>query len=296
FTPCYNSEKFLHRVFDSLKAQSYKNFEWLVVNDASTDSTASIIYKYMEDADFDVKFINLDRNQMLMRNYNLAIREAEGELFIPAGHDDSFEADALQTFYELWQSIPMNERQRYAGIICNCKDQFGRLIGDPFPYSPFETSLSEMRFRHKIRGEKWQCIVTDVMKEFPFPTVDKYVPESTVWYAIGTKYRMIAINDCLRTYFINQPDSLCSQRQIKYPVGMRYAYLDLLNNYVFSELYDPKQITSTLINYVRMSIHSGQGFVHTITAVNSLLKQILTSAAFFGGLIVALSDRIQRRI
>ena len=43
FTSCYNSEKFIHRLYDSLKAQSFKNFEWLIIDDFSDDSTKSII-------------------------------------------------------------------------------------------------------------------------------------------------------------------------------------------------------------------------------------------------------------
>lgn len=39
FTPTYNREHTLHRVFDSLMKQTYKNFEWLIIDDCSIDNT-----------------------------------------------------------------------------------------------------------------------------------------------------------------------------------------------------------------------------------------------------------------
>ena len=43
FSPCYNSEKFIRRTFESLKNQTFKNFEWLVIDDCSSDATLDIL-------------------------------------------------------------------------------------------------------------------------------------------------------------------------------------------------------------------------------------------------------------
>ena len=58
FTPCYNSEKFIHRVIESLESQTFNDFEWLVINDASTDSTAKILDEYASKAKFPVRVIH----------------------------------------------------------------------------------------------------------------------------------------------------------------------------------------------------------------------------------------------
>jgi len=47
-TPCYNSENYLHRFLDSILAQTYDNFEFIIINDGSTDSTGKILNSYIE--------------------------------------------------------------------------------------------------------------------------------------------------------------------------------------------------------------------------------------------------------
>ena len=59
FTPCYNSAPYIHRVFKTLDSQTYRNFEWIVINDASTDETSELIKEYIKGVDFKVKFFDL---------------------------------------------------------------------------------------------------------------------------------------------------------------------------------------------------------------------------------------------
>ena len=51
FTPLHNGAKTIHRVFNSLKNSTYSNFEWIVVNDGSTDETLYIANKYQVSFD-----------------------------------------------------------------------------------------------------------------------------------------------------------------------------------------------------------------------------------------------------
>ena len=54
FTPVYNGEKFIHRVFDSLMKSTYRNFEWIIINDASTDHSDEIIRHFISDVDWEM--------------------------------------------------------------------------------------------------------------------------------------------------------------------------------------------------------------------------------------------------
>ncbi|MGE5348666.1 MAG: glycosyltransferase family 2 protein, partial [Actinomycetota bacterium] len=49
FTPVFNGEKHLHRVFRSLKEQEFRDFEWVVINDGSTDGSAGLIQSFLEE-------------------------------------------------------------------------------------------------------------------------------------------------------------------------------------------------------------------------------------------------------
>ena len=106
FTPCYNAAPFIHRVFKTLDSQTYRNFEWIVINDASTDNTADLIREYIKNVDFPVKFFDLKKNQMLAANYNLAFENTEGELFFLHDHDDEFVPTVLEDVLKLYEQYP----------------------------------------------------------------------------------------------------------------------------------------------------------------------------------------------
>lgn len=50
FTPCYNGEKTIHRVFESMNAQTYTNWEWIIINDGSTDNSDSVIKELISES------------------------------------------------------------------------------------------------------------------------------------------------------------------------------------------------------------------------------------------------------
>lgn len=56
FTPTFNRANFLHRLFLSLEAQVFDDFEWIVVDDGSTDNTSEVMSSIMEKASFPIKF------------------------------------------------------------------------------------------------------------------------------------------------------------------------------------------------------------------------------------------------
>ena len=51
FTPVYNRGKYVSRLFDSIDAQTVKNFEWIIINDGSTDNTDEEIRKNKDNKD-----------------------------------------------------------------------------------------------------------------------------------------------------------------------------------------------------------------------------------------------------
>ena len=57
FTPTYNRAYCLHKCYDSLRRQTVKNFEWLIIDDGSDDNTGELVKKWMSDPnDFKIKY------------------------------------------------------------------------------------------------------------------------------------------------------------------------------------------------------------------------------------------------
>ena len=62
FTPTYNRAHTLHRVYDSLCAQTLRDFEWLVIDDGSTDGTADLIANWAKSADFPIRYFKQEHS------------------------------------------------------------------------------------------------------------------------------------------------------------------------------------------------------------------------------------------
>ncbi|MGO9079746.1 MAG: glycosyltransferase family 2 protein [Streptosporangiaceae bacterium] len=93
--PVYNGENFLAQSLDALLGQSYENFELIISDNASTDGTADICRRY-EKMDSRIRYVRQLRNIGCAPNHNFVIRQARGELFKTASHDDLYARDLLR--------------------------------------------------------------------------------------------------------------------------------------------------------------------------------------------------------
>ncbi len=98
-TPAYNIERYIARAVQSVLDQSLQDFELIVVDDASTDSTPFILRKFAA-ADSRVRLIELDKNGGQGAARNLALKQAKGEAVMFLDGDDYFAAGALQKAYD----------------------------------------------------------------------------------------------------------------------------------------------------------------------------------------------------
>lgn len=257
-TPVYNGEKTIHRVYESLKLQTFKDFEWIVVNDASTDGTDELIKNFIKDGFFPIVYLQNEQNKMKGFSVDKAIKSAQGELTLIADSDDEFSHNTLEKVMSVWKSF--SGKRNISTITCSCQDQYGNFIGTPFPQSPWISNEMSMRFKHKIKGEKWNITKTDVLKQYPFSVPSyEFVPLSYVWMQIASKYDSVFINDTLRTYYVNE-ESHCSitstykRNPSKWADGTAYCQCFLINEY--SSLILKDNFPSYLIFFIRYIYYS----------------------------------------
>lgn len=103
--PVYNGENYLAETLDSLLGQSYENFELIISDNASTDGTAGICRRYMKQ-DSRIRYICQPRNIGLSPNHNFLVRQARGELFKWADHDDLCAHDLLKCCIDALDEYP----------------------------------------------------------------------------------------------------------------------------------------------------------------------------------------------
>src|SRR5437762_2817315 len=88
FTPTYNRAGTLPRVYESLKAQTFRDFEWIIVDDGSADSTQELVQSWIGDLDFPIRYFR-QQNQGKHVAVNLGVKEARGEFFLNLDSDDA---------------------------------------------------------------------------------------------------------------------------------------------------------------------------------------------------------------
>ncbi|HEU0229389.1 MAG TPA: glycosyltransferase family A protein [Burkholderiaceae bacterium] len=210
-TPSYNRAHTLGRVYASLCDQTFQDFEWLVVDDGSTDDTRQRVEAWQAEARFPIRYV-WQANQHKKTAFNHGVREARGELIVALDSDDSLDINALDAMNRAWRDIDPDARARYVAVTGLCARPDGHIVGDMFPRDVMDASSLDMTFRHHVGGEKFGCLRTAVLRDFPFPEdIPGFVPESLVWRAIARAgYLTRFVNQVFRVYH-DSADSLSRQ-------------------------------------------------------------------------------------
>lgn len=194
FTPVYNRALLIGRVYQSLQRQTFKNFEWIIIDDGSSDDIVEVVSDMQRDnCGFPIKF-ERKLNGGKHTAHNRAIEIAEGELFTVLDSDDQLSADCLETVYQTWLLIKDNER--IVGIWGNDIDMDGNPIGSDFPRDGFVTNAIELRDVYKVKGDKFSIDRLSVLRQYPFPEYknEKFITEAIVWNRMAIKYDIYCIN------------------------------------------------------------------------------------------------------
>ena len=85
--PVYNSAEFLREAIESMLSQSFKDFEFLIVDDGSTDGSAGILAEYVEK-DSRIRIIRNEKNQGIVYSLNRGLKECTGEYIARMDSDD----------------------------------------------------------------------------------------------------------------------------------------------------------------------------------------------------------------
>lgn len=227
FTPVYNGEKTFVRVYESLKAQTYKDFEWIIVNDGSSDNSDKVIKKYIsEQPNWNIIYLT-QKNSGKHVAWNRGIEYASGDLFLSADCDDSFIPETLAFFNDIWNSI--KDTSKVSGINVSCIDNiYKKITGTPYPKDGMITDNIELVYSYNIKGEHWGCVRTDLLKSIKFPIIEgHHFSENYLWFSLALNgYKVYCFNKVLRTYFIEQT-SLTHDKKLRVSrsrLKMEYIY------------------------------------------------------------------------
>lgn len=299
FTPTYNRAHTLHRVYDSLCAQTLRDFEWIVVDDGSTDGTAELVAHWLKSAEFPIRYFRQEHSGKHVA-HNRAMREAQGKFFLPLDSDDACAPRALERMDYHWSTIPPNERPLYCGVDGLCSDQNGEIIGDRFPFEPFDTTLRERRYVYRMCGEKWGSTLTEIVRRFPFPEVpgSQFTPEGLVWLDMAKTYKSRCVNEVFRTYYVRDAhtgETLSKRSSFEDAPGRLQYCLWLLNNDLGYFFNSPGPFLKAAAMLPVAAHLSGKNLRNTLNALSARSARLLVVLALPLSCLMYVGDWLRRQ-
>lgn len=192
FTPAYNRAYILPKLYESLCEQTCKDFEWLVVDDGSSDNTSELIADYeLHNAFFPIRPFKQE-NGGKHRAINRGVQEARGELFFIVDSDDQLIPNAVEWILSVWNDIKkenLDYQKTFAGLSGIRIYPDGSKIGGDKDFGTIDATSLDIRWKYKVKGDLAEVYRSDLMRQFPFPDIEgeKFCTEALVWDRIAAQ-------------------------------------------------------------------------------------------------------------
>ncbi len=258
-TPSYNRAHTLPRLHESLVAQSFRDFEWVIVDDGSDDDTEPLAQSWMAAGGLEIRYRRqANKGKHVALNRGIEIARARFTTMVDS--DDWLPPDSLERMLAWWDSIEADRRHLFSGVIGLCSDETGAIIGDRYPSEPFDCDPVELAYVYRISGDKHGMLRTEVLREFPFPFEEGrgFVSEALVWNRMALRYVERHVNEVFRIVEY-QSDGLTSRARelmIESAAASRQFFLEEL---LLPHDLSRRQRSRSLANYVRFSFHARVG-------------------------------------
>jgi glycosyltransferase involved in cell wall biosynthesis len=287
-TPTYNRATRLPRLYGSLCEQTFSNFEWVIVDDGSSDGTDSIVREWQRSSPFPIRYFwqeNSGRHIAL----NRGVREALGEYCAVIDSDDWYVSSALERMIYHWSTFEEEEKERFANVEGLCAHVDGSIVGDLLPSNVLDSNNFELVAKYKVKGDKKGMYRTEVLRLFPFPdTKSVFISEDSVFFKIAESFRSRFVNE-VWAYNEYRPDGISmnmSRDKKRFAPGLLLQQETVIRLRLKKP---PGLVIRSYANLVRYSLHTGRGFREQLSTARSPL---LWAAMLPLGALLFLKDEI----
>ncbi|MCM1216991.1 MAG: glycosyltransferase [Lachnospiraceae bacterium] len=184
FTPVYNRSYIIDQLYASLQRQNDTNFEWIIIDDGSTDNLKEKVQAWIkEDNPFKIYYEYVSHGGK-HRAINRAVRMAKGEFFFIVDSDDYLSEDAVNFIIEKFSEVIEDDG---IAAVSGLKAHYdGTVIGGNPKIEVIDALAFEAR-QYGMGGDKAEVYKTDLLKKYPFSEYEGefFLPEGTVWNRIA---------------------------------------------------------------------------------------------------------------
>ena len=270
----------LQSLWDSLQKQTVKEFEWLVVDDGSTDGTKNLITKLQEKSDFPIRYI-YKSNGGKHTALNVGIQTICSELTFIVDSDDCVTDDAVESI------LKIHKKYRSQNNICGYAFlrafPDGKVNGKKFDVNEKIGSYIDVRVNGDDTGaDKAEVFKTHCLKEFPFPEYpnEKFLGEDLVWVRMARKYEMVHINKAI--YVGNYLEDGLTNNRRKHNIASPIGCMHRAEEFMESDLKTRNRIKGGL-QYIVYGRFAG---VKIVDLIRKSRHKVLATVCTPGGLFL----------
>ena len=279
-TPTFNRGGRLQSLWDSLQKQTVKDFEWLVVDDGSTDGTKDLITQLQEKSDFPIRYI-YKNNGGKHTALNVGIQTICSELIFIVDSDDCVTDDAVESI------LKIHKKYRSQNNICGYAFlrafPDGKVNGKKFDVDEKIGSYIDVRVNGDDTGaDKAEVFKTHCLKEFPFPEYpnEKFLGEDLVWVRMARKYEMVHINKAI--YVGNYLEGGLTNNRRKHNIASPVGCMHRAEEFMESDLKTRYRIKGGL-QYIVYGRFAG---VKVVDLIRKSRHKVLATVCTPGGLFL----------
>lgn len=232
FTATYNRGYLIERLYQSLKRQTCKKFEWIVIDDGSVDDTEELFQKWEnETKDFLIRY-KKTKHGGKHRAINQGVNMASTDAFFVVDSDDYLVDEAVEYVHRWFETIC--EKSEFAGISGLRGLSRNKPVGGWGIFSgEFIDATNLERSQYGLNKDKAEIYKTSVLKKYPFPEFENevFLTEGVIFNRIakdGYKIRWYKKVIYICEYLEDGLTKCGFKRSINNPRGYM-SYLNLLS-------------------------------------------------------------------
>jgi glycosyltransferase involved in cell wall biosynthesis len=247
-------------VYASLLAQTFKDFNWLIVDDGSTDSTKALVDTWIAAEKIAITYFYKTNGGKYTAEV-FALERCETKYFTTLDSDDAFVPEAVEVLYNSWLQVEADQLEdTIAEIRANSIYPDGKLVGNYVMPSTTNykdatwhiMTLKEINYNEQIACWNLAKLKT-VMKAdevFWLKEKAKFLAVNIWWSRLGRKYTTRYLNNALRIYYVDAADSwLRKPKEKDFFYNELVGYKYFLDENVDYFLWNPKYFFNLLLKF-----------------------------------------------
>lgn len=196
FTPTFNRGYILKQLYNSLCKQTIKDFEWLIVDDGSSDNTEEFVKSWIKEDKISIRYFK-QKNGGKQRAHNKGVELSYADFFVCVDSDDYVTEKFVESQLKVLKTI--KNRTEISGVASLQMHSDGKLISNEFPEGIKETALKDLYSKYPFKGDVTLVYKTELLKKYPFVVEEgeKFIGENYVYDQIDQKYKLVLLPEAL---------------------------------------------------------------------------------------------------